>query len=269
MTRLPHLRAGRHGRVGVFNLGDAIAEHAHPQAHALMKVSGPDGAFSVAGEDYPLDDDSLLAINPWQLHCGPRRQSPAGTRMLVLYLNPTSWGSTGSVPLRQKVFGKVHHRMDAALKASARRLHHLLAIGSAGAKEVDDLLLKVRAAHGIEQVDRLPAPRMDYRVRRAIDRMLADPVLAQDLSRCAGIAGLSRSHFFRMFRESTGVSPRLFSNALRLEAAMDRLRDTGTPIRRVADGLGFSAPSHFTRFLIHHTGSSPRAVRQGLAGVDS
>jgi AraC family transcriptional regulator len=268
MTRLPHLRAGRHGRVGVFNLGEAIAEHAHPQAHALMKISGPDGAFNVAGEDYPLDGESLLAINPWQLHSGPRRQSPAGTRMLVLYLNPTSWGATGRLPLRQKVFGQVHHPMDAALKASARRLHQLMAIGSAGADDVDDLLLQVRAAHGIDHDDR-SAPRMDYRVRRAIDRMLANPVAARDLSRCAGIAGLSRSHFFRMFRESTGISPRLFSNALRLEAAMDRLRDTGMPIRRVADGLGFSAPSHFTRFLIHHTGSSPRAVRQGLAGVDS
>jgi AraC-like DNA-binding protein len=30
--------------------------------------------------------------------------------------------------------------------------------------------------------------------------------------------------------------------------------------------LGFRAPSHFTRFFLHHLGSTPRAYRHGVHG---
>ena len=269
MTDTPRMHSGQLGRIAILDLGDAITEHAHPHAHVLIKLGGPDGSFQVAGKHYPLCDDALLAINPWVPHSGARRMHPAATRVLALYLNAHGADVARGLPAPRTFSGRVLYRMNKDVKSLANRLHRLMSDGQATSGAVDDLLRAVQSAHGVDP-SRMPAsPRVDYRVRRAIEEMTADPLLAQDLTRCACIAGLSRSHFFALFRQSTGVSPRLFCNALRLEAAIHRLRDTRTPIGSVADGLGFRAPGHFTRFLLRHVGSTPRALRASFCGIDS
>jgi transcriptional regulator GlxA family with amidase domain len=79
---------------------------------------------------------------------------------------------------------------------------------------------------------------------------------AVDLDNVARASGLSRRHFNHLFRSCTGVSPRVYVNALRVETAVGRLRRYDTEIGSISEDLGFSAHGNFTRFFRQHTGTS-------------
>ena len=61
---------------------------------------------------------------------------------------------------------------------------------------------------------------------RAIERLRSDSEADVSLAALASDAGLSRFHFCRAFKESTGLSPHAWLRQHRLEQAMNMLRDT-------------------------------------------
>lgn len=58
------------------------------------------------------------------------------------------------------------------------------------------------------------------------------------------------------------MSPALYLNALRMEAAFGRLSADGEPINTLSDSLGFSEPNHFTRFFRQNLGIPPSEYRR-------
>ena len=74
-------------------------------------------------------------------------------------------------------------------------------------------------------------------------------------------AGLSRSHFFRLFEASVGVPPKVYLNVVRMEKAVDAVLNRSVNISEISHQLGFAEPAHFTRFFRNHSGVSPREFR--------
>lgn len=72
----------------------------------------------------------------------------------------------------------------------------------------------------------------------------------------------SRAHFFSLFQRDTQVTPLVYANVLRFEAAVQRLTQTAEPVGDVSHELGFSAPSHFSRFFRAHLGITPSDYRR-------
>jgi len=104
----------------------------------------------------------------------------------------------------------------------------------------------------------------DHRIRRALRHMKQSAGASLDLDATARAAGLSRPHFNTLFRRSTGLSPAVYANALRLEAAIAAVSAPAAIISAVSDDLGFSAPSNFTRFFQQHTGTGPSQFRRAV-----
>jgi AraC-like DNA-binding protein/CheY-like chemotaxis protein len=77
----------------------------------------------------------------------------------------------------------------------------------------------------------------------------------------AGKAGMSKFHFSREFKKSTGVSPMNFVNARRIERAKELLRKEDLQIFTVALKAGFSDYSNFIRTFKQFTGLTPTAYR--------
>ena len=73
----------------------------------------------------------------------------------------------------------------------------------------------------------------------------------------AASACVSRSHFARMFRVSTGYSVMAYLYRLRVERAKAALIDADVPLAELSASMGFSHHSHFTRVFRRHTGMSP------------
>jgi AraC-like DNA-binding protein len=77
----------------------------------------------------------------------------------------------------------------------------------------------------------------------------------------AAKVGLSRAHFFALFRDQLNTTPQVFWSAVRVEEAMRRVAEGGA-LTDVAYELGFSAPGNFSRFFKEHTGVSPSIFRR-------
>jgi AraC family transcriptional regulator len=97
------------------------------------------------------------------------------------------------------------------------------------------------------------------RARALIDASLSDGLTLEEL---AMEAGLSRSHFARLFRAETGVSPHRYQSLQRVEKAKLLLRNTGMSLVDIAIELGFCSQSHFTQVFHAHAGMTPRQYRE-------
>jgi AraC-like DNA-binding protein len=58
------------------------------------------------------------------------------------------------------------------------------------------------------------------------------------------------------------MTPHVYLNLLRMELAVQSVVHSESNFATVSDDLGFSAPSHFTRFFRDHAGVSPSEFRQ-------
>ncbi|WP_187435851.1 AraC family transcriptional regulator [Bradyrhizobium hipponense] len=126
------------------------------------------------------------------------------------------------------------------------------------------LLLRL-AAFG--KASRMPArgglrPRRLRMVTDYLRDHLADNVGLLEL---ANIAQLSRSHFCRAFRASTGLSPHQWLLIARIEKAKELLVSDMLPISEIALLTGFADQAHLSRHFSRTVGSSPGAWRRQAA----
>lgn len=98
--------------------------------------------------------------------------------------------------------------------------------------------------------------------RRALNRAcsfiaenLGERFTLDDLARQAGV---SRFHFARLFRVSTGDSPMAYLVKSRIERAKQMLLQGDRPVCEIAAVLGFCDQSHLTRTFRRLTGLTPR-----------
>jgi AraC family transcriptional regulator len=97
---------------------------------------------------------------------------------------------------------------------------------------------------------------------RAVERLRSDSDADVSLAALAADAGLSRFHFCRAFKESTGLSPHAWLRQHRLEQAMNMLRDRDTSIVSVAAELGYASQTAFAAAFRRLTGEAPSDWRR-------
>lgn len=83
------------------------------------------------------------------------------------------------------------------------------------------------------------------------------PGEAWTLPRMAERAGMSRSAFAAAFKSHVGEGPAEYLAQWRLSIAQTRLRQ-GSPLKTIAEDLGYSSPSALSRVFTQKVGRSPR-----------
>ncbi|MDN4999276.1 helix-turn-helix transcriptional regulator [Bradyrhizobium sp. GCM10027634] len=99
---------------------------------------------------------------------------------------------------------------------------------------------------------------------RAIERLRSDSDADVSLDALASDAGLSRFHFCRAFKASTGLSPHAWLRQHRLDQAMNLLRDTDTSIAMVAVELGYASQTAFAAAFRRLSGETPSDWRRRM-----
>jgi AraC family transcriptional regulator len=105
----------------------------------------------------------------------------------------------------------------------------------------------------------------DFRLRKAVSLMRDNMARGLDMESVARASGLSRPHFFSIFRDELDLTPGIFWNSMRLGEAVQQMRDSRESLTAVASNLGFNAQGNFTRFFRQNTGVAPSAYRDALA----
>jgi AraC family transcriptional regulator len=122
-----------------------------------------------------------------------------------------------------------------------------------------------QAVHTLPQLSSLPdttgglAPWQVRRLTAYIDDNLDATLRTCQL---AATLGLSVSHFTRAFKQSVGVSPRVYVVRRRLAAACEAMLATDEPLTTIAHTHGFCDQSHFTRAFHTAIGAAPQAWRR-------
>ena len=82
------------------------------------------------------------------------------------------------------------------------------------------------------------------------------------LAQLVAYMGYSRSRFFNLFREHTGLSPLDWLNRHRIRMAQKLLATGDTTIAEAAHQVGFAELPFFFRLFRRHAGCSPAAYRR-------
>lgn len=105
----------------------------------------------------------------------------------------------------------------------------------------------------------------DRKLSRVMDYLESN--LSEDLSLddLAQVAALSRYHFIRAFKATTGMTPHKFLLSRRMNKAAQRLAETGLPLDRIAKQVGYTNGHYFRRVFAQHFGCSPSEFRKSGA----
>ena len=100
------------------------------------------------------------------------------------------------------------------------------------------------------------------RARDHADRHFTEPL---DLDTLASIAGLSKFHFQRLFKQTYGASPAEHLSRRRIERAQDLLRATNLTVTEVCVTVGFSSLGSFSSRFREIVGETPSAYQARFA----
>ena len=101
------------------------------------------------------------------------------------------------------------------------------------------------------------------RIKELIDAKMEDDL---SLDEMAQSVDLSRAHFARMFRQSTGETPHQFVLRQKVERAKAMLRAPDARVLDVAVACGFKTQQHFAQVFRDVCGVSPTEYRQDFGG---
>ena len=97
------------------------------------------------------------------------------------------------------------------------------------------------------------------RIKHFVDKHYAEPLSLQAAARAAG---LEKTYFCKYFRQKTGLGYRDWLSRIRVERALERLREGKHSITRIALDVGFADLRTFERAFQRHTGQCAQALRK-------
>jgi AraC-like DNA-binding protein len=264
---------GAFGRVCLYAMTRTMVPHAHREGHLIFHVQGPVGEVVVDGRTCPLSPGQAVAISPWQAHYYRAVDLETPTLALVLYIRPAWFLEASRRSTSSLRFGRVGIEVTDHLARLVYGNAHAMLDTEMADPMLEDRLCSLTQGcfdqswqwteHGAGFIGQ-GTPSRDYRVRNAL-RVLMDRLSEPlDLDEVAREVGLSRPHFYKLFRQQVGVTPNIYLNSLRMERAIDRLTASRDAVADIGLDLGFSSQASFSRFFIANGVVPPSTYRRSV-----
>ena len=265
---------GAFGRACLYSMDRAMAPHAHREGHLIFHADGAPAEVVVDGRVAQLSPGRAVAVSPWQPHWFRPRRTGDHMVALVLYVRPAWFVEASRQAAGILRFGRTEVEVGGHMAMLVAETAGLLGTFGGTDGKLEDCLSALTqeafdqtwqwtgdcAAAGAK-------PARDFRIRsalRLLDDNLGEPI---DLARVSRAAGLSRPHFFKLFREQVGLPPTLYMNALRMERAIERLARGTETVSDIGFDLGFSTPASFSRFFIANGVVPPSVYRRSIRAL--
>ena len=91
---------------------------------------------------------------------------------------------------------------------------------------------------------------------------IAAQIPNEHVEQLANDSHVGYSHFRRMFKKYTGLSPAQYHLKLRLQKARELLLTTNLSVKQIAYELGFQSNYYFTRIFTQKMGDTPTGLRK-------
>lgn len=259
---------GAFGHVSVLSAAADLVTHAHPEVHVIIWLEGDPGRMTVGDVELRPGPEEAVCVNSLESHSHHFSDGRPGS-FLAFYLHP-EWVRARLSPGRAgPVFRNPRVRLDRSLRARALLILERLLdgedAGDVGVYEVErmieTLIDGIGAAQAKGPARSAPGQRLDHRIRKALALMEANVSGRLSLTEVARSVGLSRPHFFTLFKDQMSLTPNVYWNTLRMEEALRQIETSEEPLTAVACSLGFTTQANFTRFFRDHAGVPPTLYR--------
>ncbi|MEZ5925471.1 MAG: AraC family transcriptional regulator [Hyphomicrobiaceae bacterium] len=270
MSSAVAVRHGKFGRAAIYRMDKPMAVHAHREGHLIFKLGGPDGTCTVEGLPFSVNQATAAAVNPWQPHCFAPDDGLQDTCCLILYVDPARFLEAGRSATGILRFGSPSVDITTSIARLIGTVADRLLDGAEDLGLAEDIFTLTERC--FEQSWRSsPAKAVaedggcrgsDFRIRNSLNLMrsrLGDELLLDHIARDAG---LSRPHFFKLFRKQVGLTPNLYLNLLKTERSVQLLTTTREPVTTIGFDLGFASQASFTRFFTANVGIPPTDYRR-------
>lgn len=240
---------------------EAMRSHSSPR---LIFVARGQGRITVAGLTHGYGANNLIYI-------------PPGT-MYGFEVGPTVFGQMITIPAAMQddwPQTPVHLRLrdvitQKDLAAHLDVLERELKSDLPGANRAAHYQLGLLAIFLERQLAARDSDNRDTRADTASARLVAayTDLIEHHFHEPKGVAdyaallGVTPTHLARCCKETCSKSALTLLNDRILFEARLRLRDTGAPVRQIADDLGFGSAAYFTRAFQAETGLTPSAFRK-------
>lgn len=236
----------------------AFPRHTHDQFGIGVVDAGGHASWSGRGQ-VEAAPGNFISVNPGEVHDG-RAIGGRPRAWRILYFEPTVFadlradvleGTPRSFTFAAPVFADrgLHRLFDTAFSHKA---------GQGDAMPCETAVLRLVARLGVHSTLRPGGGEgPTASIRRARDRIDADPAAPLTLIELAKEAGLSRYQLIRAFARELGLTPHAYILQRRIVLAQ-RLIRAGCDLAEVAAEAGFCDQSHLTRWFVRQFGVTPR-----------
>lgn len=103
---------------------------------------------------------------------------------------------------------------------------------------------------------------VEHKIRQAriqLQEQYSGPI---DMKKLATNCNMGYSHFRKMFKQYTGMSPLQYHNMFRIQKAKELLETSEKSIKKIALDLGFQSEQYFTRLFKKKMGITPTELRE-------
>ena len=97
---------------------------------------------------------------------------------------------------------------------------------------------------------------------KILENTFKPTVISKDVDYLAEIVGFSHSHLLKLFKAHTGLTLNEYFSRAKISYAGKLLSSTDLSIVAVAEKVGYSSVSHFTKIFKHITGDTPAKYRK-------
>ncbi len=235
--------------------------HSSPD-HALIWITRGQGKALVEGVRRGLTTHTVLCI-------------PART-LFALELGKQSFGTVCLIPAGGPILmpdqPTILRIRDVQAQAELTGILEALQREQAKARVFSD---EAMDAHGtlltvwlrraiIDHQDETPEPTTSQRLAMAYAALIErDYSTGKPMADYARTLGVTPTHLTRVCRACAGLTASDLLTRRIVHAVRDLLQKGEHPANRVAAMLGFRSAAYFSRFVQHHTGKTPSALRKG------
>lgn len=246
--------------------------HCHDFIEFSYVVSGS-VTYKIEDKMYKIHEKTLLPFNPGVYHKESLSKGEQTTELHIGFRNIQIDGlpfdyilkQNSEVPLEFKQYKEDFHKccLEIIEEQEACEVGKELILKSLIMKLIALFLKEINYVKNTKKVDRYDFPFYDKSnivkiILDYFDNNYMNNVSLDDMSRNMY---LSSVYISKVFKEKTGESPINYLINLRLEKAKDLLISTESPIKSIAQAVGYSDAYYFSKLFKKYYGHSPYKYR--------
>jgi len=247
-----------------------LETHNHGPLLEISFLERGEQTYMIEGEEYHMRGGDVFVTQPFQSHGSGTYPEGKGVMFWMLIRLPDHSRTLldlpdieGSALIDKLRTLPPHYRGHRSLRETLYRIFevHSRDAGTLQVLNIRNLLIRylLDVVHSAEFEDQARITPEIHDVMRYIKDNLEQNFMLDTL---AARVNLSVSRFKARFKDEVGIPPADYVARQKVTRAMELLKQTGMPVTRIANSLGYSSSQYFATAFRRYTGKTPSAARR-------